>query len=325
MKKVSIVIYEDAVLSSVSGVIDILMGANELIGKMKKRAKDTFQIELISERLKNVHLNAPAQFICTKTIAEFTHTDIVIVPPFSVSPDTALYKNKGIINWLRTLNLKKIEVASLCYGSYFLAEAGLLNGREATSHWKAVDEMKKKYPEVKILPDTIITDYNGVYTSGGAFSSLNLILYLIEKFCGRQIAIQLSKEFSIDMDRTSQAYFAVFQGQRKHDDAQIHQAQTFIEENYNKEISVEKIASYVNMSKRNFIRRFQDATRNNPLEYLQRVKIESAKKRIESGEHNILSTMYEAGYNDIKTFRAIFRRITGLAPQEYIKKYYKPL
>jgi transcriptional regulator GlxA family with amidase domain len=167
----------------------------------------------------------------------------------------------------------------------------------------------------------VITDYKGIYTSGGAFSSLNLVLYLIEKFYGPEIAIQLSKEFSIDMDRVTQAYFAVFQGQRNHTDDQIHKAQSFIEKNYNREISVEQIAMHTNMSKRNFIRRFKGATRNNPLEYLQRVKIESAKRNIEKGSRNINSIMYEAGYNDIKTFRSIFKRITGITPQDYVRKY----
>jgi transcriptional regulator GlxA family with amidase domain len=172
-----------------------------------------------------------------------------------------------------------------------------------------------------MLPDTIITDHNGIYTSGGAFSSLNLILYLIEKFCGREISLQLSKEFSIDMDRITQSHFAVFQGQRNHNDTQVLKAQTFIEKKYNQEISVEQIAAHANMSKRNFIRRFKNATNNNPLEYLQRVRIESGKRLMESGERNILSIMHNAGYNDIKTFRTIFKRITGLTPQEYLKKY----
>jgi transcriptional regulator GlxA family with amidase domain len=320
MKTIHILIYEDAVLSAVSGVLDLFSRASTLM-QLKKKTKGAFKIELIGEKLKNIQLSLPAQFICSKTIAETNSPGLVIVPPFSINVDEALSKNEGITNWLRTLDLRKTEVASLCRGSYFLAEAALLDGREATSHWMSTDDMQRRYPQVKILPDVVITDYKGIYTSGGAFSSLNLVLYLIEKFCGPEIAIQLSKEFSIDMDRVTQAYFAVFQGQRNHKDEQIHKAQSFIERNYNREISVEKIALHTNMSKRNFIRRFKDATRNNPLEYLQRVKIESAKRSIEKGQSNINSVMYDAGYNDIKTFRSIFKRITGITPQDYVRKY----
>lgn len=320
MKVIYILIYEDTVVSSVSGVVDLLKGANNL-AKAKKKGKDAFRIELVGERSKKVRLSAEAQFVCSRTIADALEADIIIVPPFNITPETAMSKNKRIIHWLRTVNVKKTEVASLCYGSYFLAEAGLLAGREATSHWMAIDDMKKRYSGITLLPDSVITDYKGVYTSGGAFSSLNLILYLIEKFCGRDIAVAVSKEFSIDMDRTTQTYFAMFRGQRDHNDMQIQKAQTFIEKNYNKEISIGEVAVHVNMSKRNFIRRFKDATQTNPLEYLQRVKIESAKKIIEKGERDILAVMDGVGYNDLKTFRSLFRRFTGLTPQEYAKKY----
>jgi transcriptional regulator GlxA family with amidase domain len=321
MRTVYILIYEEVVLSAVSSVLDLLNAANDLIASGRKNSKNGFQIELISEKIKNIKLSTTARMMCSKTIKDVKRADLVIIPPFNGGADVILSKNEGIVQWLRTLNPNKIEVASLCYGSYFLAEAGLLSGKEGTSHWMAIDDMQRRYPDIKFLSDAVITDYKGVYTSGGAFSSLNLILYLVEKFSGSEVAVQLSKQFSIDMDRVTQAYFAVFQGQRNHKDDQIHKAQSYIEKNYSRQISVEQIADDANMSRRNFIRRFKDATRNNPLEYIQRVRIESAKKRIEKGERDVLSIMYYVGYNDIKTFRFIFKRITGITPQDYAKKY----
>jgi len=131
----------------------------------------------------------------------------------------------------------------------------------------------------------------------------------------------LSREFSIDIDRVSQGYFALFQGQRNHTDEKIHKAQSYIEKNYNKEISVDQVATYCNMSRRNFVRRFKDAAQNTPLEYIQRVKIESAKKRFENGQNDVISVMLHVGYNDHKSFRSLFKRMTGLNPQAYWKKY----
>lgn len=319
MKTVSLLIYEDAILSSLSGVMDMLLGVNRYMAEMGR--EPAFNLELVSEKMKNIQLHSPAQFICYKTIEEVKHTDLILAPAFEGDPTVVLRKNKAMINWLSTMHACGTEVASLCLGSYFLAEAGLLQGKSCTSHWMALEDMRRRYPDITILPDSVMTDQEGIYTSGGAFISLNLVLYLIEKFCGREASIWTSKMFSIDMDRVNQAHFAVFQGQRRHEDEDILKAQAFIEQHYDQQISVEQIAEQANMSKRNFIRRFKVATQNTPLEYLQRVKIESAKKELEKNTQNISTLMYNAGYNDLKTFRQVFKRITGLTPQEYRRKY----
>lgn len=319
MKQIALLVYEDAVLSALSGTLNILTGTNQFLEQSGRPA--AFQIALVSEKLKNIQLHLPAQFICQKTLTQATDTDLIIAPAFNGTPETVLEKNRALVDWIKAMNQQGTEVASLCYGSYFLAEAGLLAGKTCTSHWRAVEDMQQRYPEAEVLPDAVITDQEGIYTSGGAFSSLNLLLYLVEKFCGRAVGVQISKRFSIDMDRVSQAHFAVFQGQREHDDEEILKAQTYIEENYPNDISVEEVAEQAPMSRRTFVRRFKKATQNTPLEYLQRVKVEAAKKALEKGSENISSLMYEVGYNDAKTFRGVFKRFTGLTPQDYRSKY----
>lgn len=319
MKRISLLIYEDVMLSATSGALDMLRRTNRFLTEAGKPA--AFELELVSEKTKNIDLYAPAQFACQKTFEEVEDTDLIIVPAFYGEPDTALKENIGLVSWIKEMHGKGAEVASLCRASYFLAEAGLLAGKPCTSHWVAVEDMRKRYPDANILSDRIITDQDGVYTSGGAFSSLNLILYLIEKFCGRETGIWISKIFAVDMDRDTQAHFAVFQGQRQHGDRDILNAQNYIEEHYRLPISVEQIAEQAHMSKRNFIRRFKDATKNTPLEYLQRVKIESAKKALEKNAQDIGTLVYEIGYNDVKTFRKVFKRITGLTPLDYRRKY----
>ncbi len=319
---VSLVIFEDAVLSAISGTIDLIAGTNRYLQEIGK--EPAFELQLVSEKSKNIHLNVPAQFFCYKTIGEVEETDLIIVPAFMINPETALQKNKAIIDWIKEKKQSGTEIASLCFGSYFLAEAGLLNGKTATSHWAAIPDMQQRYPQVKMLSDRVITDRDGIYTSGGAFSSLTLIVYLVEKFCGREAAIWVSKMYAVDMDRVSQAHFSVFKGQHNHFDSDILRVQHFIEQNFDTDITVEQMAEHAHMSKRNFIRRFKAATQNTPLEYLQRVRVESAKKSLEMNEQNIAAMVYDVGYNDLKTFRMVFKRITGLTPQEYRKKYARP-
>ncbi|OIQ66573.1 HTH-type transcriptional regulator CdhR [mine drainage metagenome] len=260
-------------------------------------------------------------FVTYCLAAELKKPDLIIVPAFYGDRDSMLKKHKDLINWVSTKYHEGSEVASLCSGIYFLAEAGLLPGRSCTAHWSDMEDIVRRYPDVNFLSDMVITDQEGVYTSGGAFSSLNLILYMIDKFCGREVGVWASKMFSLDMDRISQSHFAVFKGQRKHNDDDVLKAQTYIEENHHLPLTIDDIAARANMSKRNFIRRFKKATKNTPFEYLQRVKIEAAKKALEKGSQSINLLMYDAGYNDIKTFREVFKKITGLTPQDYRRKY----
>jgi len=319
MIRVTLIIYEDAVLSAIAGVIDLLAGVNSYFENAGK--PPVFQLQLVSEKLKNIQLNVPAQFICYSTFAEVTQTDLIIVPAFNVSNKGVLIKNAAITSWIKEMHSSGTEIASLCVGSYFLAEAGVLNGKEVTSHWAVLEDMQLRYPLIKMKPDLVITDQDGIYTSGGAFSSLKLVLYLIEKFCGREVALWISKLYAIEMERTSQAHFAVFTGQHRHEDQEILKSQYFIEQNYASDISIDEVAAQTCMGMRNFIRRFKAATKNTPLEYLQRVRIESAKKAFEMNEHDTIDIMSNTGYKDMKSFRTMFKRITGLSPQDYRKKY----
>ena len=319
MKEVALLVYENAVLSALAGTLDLLAGANRY---MEIAAKPpAFRITLAVEKAGFAPLPLPHPLVQYRSLSEIRNTDLVIAPAFYGPADDVLKNHQAMVSWIAGMNRRGAEVASLCVGSYFLAEAGLLSERACTSHWNNIADMQRRYPDIKVLPDVVLTDQEGIYTSGGAFSSLNLILYLVEKFYGKDAGIWLSKTFSIDRDRISQAHFAVFNGQRHHEDEEIRQAQTYIEEHYNSLVSVEEIAEQINMSKRNFIRRFKHATKNTPLEYLQRVKIESAKKALEREAHNISTLMYNVGYNDMKTFRKVFKRITGLTPQDYRRKY----
>lgn len=179
------------------------------------------------------------------------------------------------------------------------------------------------FPSVNVVDGSIVTEENNIYSSGGANSYWNLLLYLVEKYTDRETAILASKYFTIDIDRSSQVAFAMFKGQKDHPDTQIKRAQQFIEENYPEKITVDRLASKFAIGRRSFERRFKKATNNSVLEYMQRVKIEAAKRSFETSRKNIGEVMFDVGYTDTKAFRTIFKKITGLTPVEYRNKYHK--
>ena len=185
------------------------------------------------------------------------------------------------------------------------------------------NEFRELFPEVELVDGSIITEEHRIYSSGGANSYWNLLLHLVEKYTNRETAILASKYFAIDIDRDSQAAFAMFKGQKEHHDNDILKAQNYIEKNIQEKITVDELADMVSVGRRSFERRFRQATNNSVLEYIHRVKIEAAKRSFETSRKNINEVMFDVGYTDTKAFRTIFKKITGLTPVEYRNKYSK--
>ncbi|HEY4324314.1 MAG TPA: helix-turn-helix domain-containing protein [Mucilaginibacter sp.] len=250
-------------------------------------------------------------------------TNLIIIPAMSWNFSNVIAVNQELLPWIVNQYKQGAEVASVCTGGFLLASTGLLSGKSCSTHWAAADVFRKMFPDVNLVVEKIITDENGIYTNGGAFSFLHLLIYLIEKYCGRETAIYCSKFFEIDIDRHNQSAFTMFSGLKDHQDEEIKKAQLFIETNVEKKISIEELATRLGIGRRNFDRRFIKATYNTPVEYLQRVKIEAAKKTLETSQRTINEVMYEVGYSDLKAFREVFKRITGLSPLEYRNKYNK--
>jgi transcriptional regulator GlxA family with amidase domain len=254
-------------------------------------------------------------------LEEVKKTDLIIIPALDGEIKTALEKNRDFIPWIIKQYKNGAEIASLCLGAFLLASTGLLTGRKCATHWMATNDFRKMFPDVNLVTEKIITDERGIYSSGGAFSYLNLILYLIEKYAGRDMAVLSAKVFAIEIERESQLSFTIFQGQKGHEDEPIKKAQEFIERNYQDKITVDQLTSMIPLGRRNLERRFKKATSNTVVEYIQRVKIEAAKMSLESSLENVNEVMYKVGYTDTKAFRTTFKRITGLSPIQYRNKY----
>ena len=200
-------------------------------------------------------------------------------------------------------------------------DAGLLDGRRCTTHWELAGEFRRLFPAVHLETDKIITAENDIYTSGGAYSWLNLILYLVEKYAGREVAVLCAKGFQIDIQRTSQSPFIIFSGQKDHEDHAVRAAQEFIESNIDTRIAVDQLASRFALGRKTLERRFKKATGNTVMEYVQRLKMEVVKKSLETSRLGINEAMDKVGYSDPKSFRIIFKKVTGLSPTQYRNRY----
>ena len=250
--------------------------------------------------------------------------DLVIIPAMrSAKIDDVLNSERRLIDWLGHQHDNKADLASICIGAFLLAETGLLKGKKVTTNIRFADLFRQRYPEVEVQDDKIIIDQGNIYTCGGAFVFTTFMIYLIEKYFGHQEAIMVSKILMINTHQLPQHTFSVFQLQRNHSDEKIVEAQLFIEKNYEHSLSIEGLAGRYYMSNRNFARRFEAATGNTPLEYLQRVRIEAAKKLLENSNDSIDQVAFKCGYEDIGFFRKIFKRQVAINPKEYQKKYGK--
>lgn len=323
MRHISILVPNEAVPAAIVDPRYMFTAVNQFLRQQDK--EPVFEVELVG-LTRQVTLNGGVFSVnVDKTLNEVKKTDLIIVPALSGDMKMALESNAGFVPWIVDQYNRGAEVASLCLGAFMLASTGLLSGRKCSTHWQFVAEFREMFPDVTVADGSIITEEQGLYSSGGAASYWNLLLHLIEKFTNREMAIRASKFFAIEIDRRSQSPFIMFNGQKKHEDDSIRQAQEFIEKNVTEKISVEELAVRFAIGRRHFERRFKKATNNTPVEYIQRVKIEAAKKDLESGRKTVNEVMYDVGYSDIKAFRTVFKKITGLSPVEYRNKYTKEL
>lgn len=249
--------------------------------------------------------------------------DVIILPAFDTPNEFGVQNSREALDWVVQQYKEGSEVASLCTGTFLLAATGLLKDKTCSTHWKAERPFRQLFPHLHLHTDKIITDEHGVYTAGGATSSLNLVLYLVEKYSGRPVALYCAKVLQIDLDRKSQSPFILFEGMKDHKDEEIKAVQEYIEANVEDKVTVEDLAGRCSMNRINFSRRFKKATQLSPVDYIQRIKIEAAKRSLESTRKNVNEIMYSVGYADPKAFRNIFKKVAGVTPQEYKNKFSK--
>ncbi len=320
MKHISILVPQGAaVLGCIEGALKTFTIANTFLENQGKQA--LFRVKLVG-LTKEVRVYDKLFTVQPDyAISEVEKTDLIIIPPVNGMMEKVISLNKDFFPWIKKQYIGGAEVASLCVGSFLLASTGLLKGKKCSTHWIAENDFRKMFPDVHLVSDKVITDEQGIYSSGGANSFWNLLLYIVEKYASRDLAVQIAKYYEIEIDRDNQSSFIMFKGQKDHEDEQIKKAQEFIENNFYAKITVDQLASMLAIGRRNLERRFKKATSNTVVEYIQRVKVEAAKMSLESSRENVNEVMYKVGYSDTKAFRTTFKKITGLSPIQYRTKY----
>jgi transcriptional regulator GlxA family with amidase domain len=321
MFHISILVLRNAVVASITDPVDVF-------GQINTFFKDSglqrpFDVQLVGAS-KEVKYNDDKYIIRPdKIFEEVKKTDLIIIPSLTGHASSSTYLNKDCAMWIADHYKSGAEVASLSTGAFLLAFTGIMNGKHCTTHWAYANEFKYYYPAVTLVDDKMITDQDGLYSSGGNNAYWNLLIHLVEKYTNRETAIRTAKYFVIDLDKNNQSQFIIFQGLKDHEDEIVLKAQQYIEANYREKITIAELAGHLYITRRTLERNFKKATRNTITEYIQRVKIESTKKQLEIGRKTVNEIMQEVGYSDIQAFRELFNRITGMTPNEYRRKYKK--
>ncbi len=323
MKNIAIIVPQTAVIEAVADPRYLFTAVNQFLVQQGKEPAFTIQLVGLSKEISLADGVFSIRTDCT--IQTASKPDLIIIPALSGDLNLALQKNQDFIPWIIQHYKSGCEVASLCLGAFLLAATGLMDGTECSTHWLFANEFRSMFPQVKLVDDKIITEKKGLYSSGGANSYWNLLLHLVEKYTSRELSILAAKFFVLDIGRDSQSPFSIFQGQKLHNDPPILRAQEFIENNYFEKITVEELCEKLGIGRRTFERRFKKATNNTVVEYMQRVKIEAAKKEFEIGRKTVSEVMFEVGYTDNKAFRDVFRKITSMSPVNYRQRYNKEI
>ena len=318
--RVGIVLFQHCSLWSATGSREILQRANKARDYFFPESQGrSFDVEyILPDHVTSLGIPSSEP---VRSIYEHIHWDWIIVPGFDHPPKSVLDENRAVIPWIIAQHAQGVKVASICTGSFFLAASGILNNKTATTHWLVADTFKQIFPEVTFLKEKILIDHENILISGGATSFHNLMIHLVELYMGRKVAIGVSKLYLIDLHKDSQESYAVFTGHKTHKDAKISEIQHYIESNYTEKLNLDHLTEKACMSKRNFIRRFKNATRITPYAYIQKIRVEAAKEMLETALGSIEEVVYKAGYEDVDAFRQVFIKHTGITPGAYRKKY----
>lgn len=321
MKKVTILAPYNTMATTIFGPMDIFNQAGRLWNRVTKSPQTPFFDVIIASAdglpIRSVN-NVSIQPHCS--IKEVRQTDLIVISSATYIEEI-LERNPELVTWIRDHYHRGAHVASICTGVFLLSETGLLDGKSATLHWGFADVFRKRYPHVKLEQDQMYLDHGRLYCSAGVSAGLDLSLYLVEKFCGRQAAVQSAKTMILDMGRVSQAPYAHFFFPKDHGDPLVVRAQEWLERHTSEHIDYERLAQELRMSRRSMERRFRQSLGVTPLGYLQKLRVETAKSLLEEGTRTFSEITYQVGYEDIPFFRKLFIRLTGLRPNEYQRRF----
>jgi transcriptional regulator GlxA family with amidase domain len=322
MFKVTILGFDQAYASAITGALDLFALAGVTWQRMQgQQPSPFFEVQIAS--IKKRPVRCINQLVINSHIAieDVSKTDLLLIPTIGGELSQVIKNNQGLLPHIQHHYANQSDIASNCSGAFLLAEAGILDGKEATTHWGYADLFKTRYPKVNLRAEKMITSDQNVYCAGGGMAWFDLALLLIERYCGHDVATTTAKAHVIDISRGDQVAYASIRAKKYHQDPDILSIQEWLEANFHLSIAVSDLPNLVNLTPRTFNRRFSKATEQNPLEYLQALRIEAAKKRLETTHDSIERIVNQVGYDDLSSFTRLFKKHTGLSPSQYAKKF----
>ncbi len=319
---VTILGFEHALSSAITGALDLFAFAGISWQRIHgQTATPKFKVQVASDHGK--------PFVCSNqltvtphiAIQDVSHTDILLVPTIGGDINKVLGSMQSQLVHIRRLQKLGADIAGNCTGVFVLAEAGILNNLRATTHWGYADKFKHMFPLVELESDKMVTEQNSVFCSGGGMAWIDLALLLIERYCGHQVASDLAKSHVLDKSRANQMAYASSRQRKFHQDKDILAVQNYIEEHYQHQLVLPVIAQHFNITERTLLRRFKAATDTTPLQYLQSIRLEQARKLLETPTMPIESVVNAVGYDDLSSFARLFKRKVGVPPSQYRAKF----
>jgi transcriptional regulator GlxA family with amidase domain len=322
MARMTFLAAEGCLFSGISGLIDAFSIANLWYRALNKGGSDSlFETEIVTVAGETVRAYGGIRVHPDGALEDVNQTDLILIPAFLPVGEPLTQKVGEISEWLIDRYRRETDIAAMCTGTFLLAESGLLDGKIATTNWQFARRFRRRYPKVHLMMDRILTEEAGLTCTGAATSMYNLALHLIRTFGSEEVASVCAKALLVDPNRDSQAPYLVFSARKNHGDADVLKAQEWMEEHYSDPIPIDAIAGKTGISPRHFKRRFKKATGESPLGYLQNLRMEAAKKRLETTLDNVNDITFQIGYEDSSTFRRLFKRYTGISPREYRDKF----
>ena len=319
---VTVVLLDAGYASTAIGPIEVFHSAGLLWNRLHGDAEEPrFRVRTASIDGKSIGSLCGLRISPELAIRHIRRTDIIVLPASGLEVQERIARNTALLPWLRKWHSRGAYIAGICSGVAFLAESGILDGRQATSHWALAEKLRERYPKVRWRPEQFVTEDRRVCCSGGVYASIDLSLYLVEKFCGHEIALQCARSLLVSMPRSRQSGYSVLPLSRPHSDERIRQAEEHLQQHFERGVSIDSLAARIGMSPRNFIRRFKRATGRLPGAYLQMLRMSSAREMLEHGELSIQKVCARVGYEDAAFFRNLFKRHTGMTPVQYRERF----
>lgn len=322
MIEITVLLLDQMFSSTAIGPMEVFRHAGSLWNVLTgTESSPRFRVTTASGDGRPVNCDGEIQIQPNLALRDVGKTDLIFVPTTGISVEDVLERNAFVVPWLKRRSRRRVPVASVCSGVGLVAAAGLLDGKRATTHWGLAERFRQKYPRVKWMPELMVTEDRGFYCGGGVNAALDLSIYLVERFCGHEIAMQTAKALLIETPRAWQSGFAIVPLKTDHTDDAISSAQEWMHKNFAKTFPLEEPARRVGMSERNFVRRFKHATGDSPLAYLQKLRIAAAKRMLESNHRSVQEISEAVGYQDLAFFRGLFERHTGVSPSAYRNRF----